>query len=91
MCDGYGIDHSNALNRSHYVSDFSLFTSRRFRLINEAWLTSQTLTTTTRCHRVGFEARVALEVNLTGVTHCLVDVGKGDVVAVHLFGVAMAE
>ena len=29
--------------------------------------------------------------NINGVTNCLADVGDGDVVAVHLLGVAMAE
>ena len=48
-----------------------------------------------RCHkvcgRIGLEPGVALEVNLNGVTHCLADVGDGDVVGVHPLGVPMAE
>ena len=43
------------------------------------------------CRRVGFEAGITLEVNLNGVTHCLADVGDGDVLGVHPLGVAMAE
>ena len=43
------------------------------------------------CRRIGLEPGVALEVNLNGVSHCLADVGDGDVGGVHPFGVAMAE
>ena len=43
------------------------------------------------CRRVGFEAGITIEVNLNGVTHCLADVGDGDVCGVHPFGEAMVE
>ena len=43
------------------------------------------------CRSGGFEAGITLEVNLNGVTHCLADVGDGDVGGVYPFGVAMAE
>ena len=43
------------------------------------------------CRRIGLEPGVALEVNLDSVTHCLADVGDGDVVGVHPLGVAMPE
>ena len=41
--------------------------------------------------RIWLEAGVALQVNLNGVTHCLADVGDGDVGGVHPFSEAMAE
>ena len=44
----HGIYYSGVLNWGRYVSIFSLFTARRVRLINEAWLVNQTLTAATR-------------------------------------------
>ena len=42
------------------------------------------------CRRVGLEPCVALKVYLDDATHCLADVGDGDVVGVYVFGVAVA-